>query len=206
MDGDTYSKEERSPTGALEKALVVQEVNDLDSIEQNPKLLGVLKEIDLTPDEFRKIVSGDYKDTRDPIDEELTLNGIMEKAHLRFAQIGDKLIEIAYCSREEDSKRFPSEFDFQFRQKGPAYKILVGLKGEGILRMPRVEPAGLSQIHMYAPTDPGQDIPFKKGTIAVIQAPTAWSFQSSRAGLEYLYISFPKYSSSIDTTAQNIGK
>lgn len=192
-----YSKEEVISTGVVEKDLVVQEITD-------PKLQETLEEIGLSSDELRKVVNGEFEDTRDPIDEELTLNGITEKAHLRFAQIGDKLIEIAYCSRDEDSKEPPSEFDFQLRQKGSAYKILVGLKGEGVLNFPKVEPAGLSQIHMYVPTDKGEDVPFKKGTVAIIQAPTAWSFQSSKAGLEYLYISYPKYNSSIDSTSVSL--
>lgn len=175
-------------------------LREMDGEKTAPEEASVEKEIVIPPKDFEKLVSGDFEDAREPYDETLTLNGIQEEVHVRFAQIGDQQVEIAHCRRKEDSKESPQEFDLQIRQNPSAYKIIVGLNGEGVLRLPKTTyPAG----HLYAATKEFTDVPLRKGTVVVIPAGEAWAFESSKAGLEYLYISSPPYSSPSDTSAIN---
>ena len=197
---DTYIKDE-STSGAVERALVVQMGEGFTKIEDNPSLLEEFKEIGLAPDEFRVLVSGNFNDAIEAHEGQSSFNGITEKFHVRVAQIGDKQIEIAHCSRDKDSVEPPSGFDLQLRQSDSAYKILVGLKGEGVLSFPKTaQPAGTSG--MYITSSDTDKIPFHRGTIAIINAPTAWSFDSSKKGLEYLYISFPRHSHLADVVTE----
>lgn len=199
---DAYLKEEKALGGA-EKALVVQMGEDFANVERKSQLLDALEEVGLTADEFRVLVSGNFADAAKPYDEELPYNGIIEKDHVRIAQIGDKQVEVAHAVREEDSTKPSTGFDLQLRQKESAYKILVGLKGEGVLRLPKTaEPAGM----IYVSTPEFEDIPFRRGTIALIHAPTAWSFESSKKGFEFLYISHPKFNDATDLVAENPSK
>lgn len=197
---ETFIKEETA-SGGVEKAIVAQMGADSGNVENNPELLSAIAEVGLTPDKFRKLVSEDFEDAREPYDETLQLNGITEEVHVRIAQIGGKQIEVAHCRRKEDSKESPSESDLQLRQNGSFYKIVFGLAGEGVLRLPKTTyPAG----HLYVATTEADYVPFKKGTIAIIRAPTAWAFESSKSGLEYLYVSNPPYTSSLDTSAEKL--
>jgi len=205
---------------STEKGAFVKETNTYGGVEKavvaqigSAELLDALKGIGLAQDEFREIVSEDFEDVKEPSDETLIFNGIPEEVRVRTAQIGDKQIEVAHCRRKEDSKEPPSEFDLQLRHDGSAYhalagegsarsagsyKILVGLNGEGVLRLPKTShPAGM----LYAATAEADIVLLRKGTVAIIQAGAAWSFESSKGGLEYLYISYPPHSSSSDTSA-----
>lgn len=198
MNPEDFVKEEPGP-GGIEKALVTQLSGDFVNIDNDPKLSGLFKEIGLTASDLKLLVAGNFPDAIEPVNEVITDGDIKEDVTVRVAQIGDKQIEVSR-SRRRDSTQTPSSFELQLRQKEPAYKILVGLEGEAVLRLPQTTyPRGM----IYSATEAGDDIPFLKGTIAIIQAPTAWSFVSSQKNFEYLYISSPKHSSSQDTLAHN---
>ncbi len=199
MTEGKFFREEKIPTGAAEKAAVFQ-TEDPAHVESNPDLQKVLSEVGLTADDFRKLVTGEFEDAQPFYEEDLPFNGLTEHVRVRLAKVGGREIEVSECSRTEDSTAAPSSYDFQLRQAGPAAKILVGLGGEALLRLPKVEPAGLSQIHLYALTGEFDDVAFHKGSVAIIQAPTTWSFESSKAGLRYLYISTPRHQEEIDKT------
>jgi hypothetical protein len=187
--------------GGKESALVFQAEGKgkFTDIEKNPELLHELTQIGLTPDDFRHLISGTFEDIAEPLDEVLPFGDIEEHVRVRTTKIYEQRVEVSHCFREKASTQPPSTVDLQLRQKAPAVKILVGLEGEGVLRLPQtIEPAGM----MYIATEEGKDIPFKKDTIAIIHAPTGWSFDSSQEKFEYLYMSFPPYSESRDTTAE----
>ncbi len=191
-----YSKHFESP-GGPEKALVFQ-ANDFSEIALDIALSIKLERLGLSANELVTIIGGNFKDAQEPVDEVLTEGKIIENAKVRIAQFGERQFEVAYCKRSDTS--LPAEHELQYRQNGPAFKIIVGLAGEASLSIPKTaEPTGM----LYSATKETENVPFKRGTIAIIEAPTAWSFGSSKGGFEYLYISSPKWDPSHDFKAHN---
>lgn len=200
VEGLTYVKREAGHLG--EEAIVLQtsHQDSLVDIENDPLVTGALAEIGLTPDVFRRLVYGEFTDVVEPVREELTDGGITEDVLVRVARCNGRDIEVSVSQRSNTAEP-PSNFEMQKKGTGSSCKILAGLQGKAELRFPHVvDTAGF----LYKATQSGDTVVFDEDSIAIIYAPTPWSFVSSEGDFTYVYISIPPYSSLQDTKAIHV--